>query len=363
MKKMIALLLALMLPVCAGAETIAQQLGAPEHIVGEFHSSSGRTTIYVDADIFIPAVENLHRWEVRSRLFSVEEIHQVADLFIGQDQWICENTGSEELCFDSKQSRMLNCHCQVYSLDRQTCLTAIYSVVNIMGHDYHHFNALWGENRTGGTSRQVGTAEDARVLAEGYINALWPEMVFSSIDPSLSNLSLRSDDQYGYRVYFCRDIDGVPVTSVYMSGAGDSFDEATYIPPLPYEKLYVDVGADGVFCIRYEYPLQIVGQLEKNVSILPFEQIWEIFGTISPLTISYLENAENNDNNALYIDRIELGYMCVQMKDDPARYQLIPVWDFFGSRTMGDDTFEEYNYPYITINAIDGTIIDRNYGY
>ena len=360
MKKIIAILLAMLLPVCAGAETIAQQIGAPEHIIGEFCSSSGRTTVYVDADIFIPAVENLHRYEVRSRLFSVEEIHQVADLYIGQGQWICENTESEELCFVNKQTSKLYCHCQVYSLDRQAYLDALYSVVNIMGHDYHHVNALWAENRTGNTSRQIGTAEDARLQAEGYINALWPEMEFSSIDPSQSNLSSRSGDQYGYRVYFCRTLDGVPVTPVYMSGAGDSFNNVAYTPPLPYEKLFVDVGADGVFCIRYEYPLEIVGQLETNISILSFEQIWDIFSTVSPLTIAYLES---NDNNGLCIDQIALGYMCVQMKDDPSRYQLIPVWDFFGSRTIGNDTFEEYNYPYITINAIDGTVIDRSYGY
>ena len=45
--------------------------------------------------------------------------------------------------------------------------------------------------------------------------------------------------------------------------------------------------------------------------------------------------------------------MRVRSKNAPDTYELVPVWDFF------TDDFESL----LTVNAIDGTIIDRNYGY
>ncbi len=55
----------------------------------------------------------------------------------------------------------------------------------------------------------------------------------------------------------------------------------------------------------------------------------------------------------------------------------VPVWDFFGSciekydKTVVDSNYNENNeyiektfgHSYLTINAIDGSIIDRNLGY
>lgn len=58
-----------------------------------------------------------------------------------------------------------------------------------------------------------------------------------------------------------------------------------------------------------------------------------------------------------------IAWCWVQMKDNPNRYQLVPVWDFIGSRTIGQEYCNETNDSLLTINAIDGTVIDRDYGY
>jgi hypothetical protein len=59
-------------------------------------------------------------------------------------------------------------------------------------------------------------------------------------------------------------------------------------------------------------------------------------------------------------------------------YLLIPVWDFYGYKTVfcadGSNFYERAQMDYmlenlkeplnfLTINAIDGSVIDRNYGY
>ena len=57
--------------------------------------------------------------------------------------------------------------------------------------------------------------------------------------------------------------------------------------------------------------------------------------------------------------------MRVHEKDSMYTSLLIPVWDFIGTTTPGgkpmDDNAEEY--VLLTVNAIDGSIIDRTLGY
>ena len=62
--------------------------------------------------------------------------------------------------------------------------------------------------------------------------------------------------------------------------------------------------------------------------------------------------------------------MRVMSKDKPDCYEYIPVWDFFGTqqsrKTKDGEVVSDHTWPFIsyfTVNAIDGTVIDRNYGY
>ena len=68
------------------------------------------------------------------------------------------------------------------------------------------------------------------------------------------------------------------------------------------------------------------------------------------------------------IRTVKLGYMRVHEKGNVREGELIPVWDFFGEETIFYDQTEPYAEagPYkslLTINAVDGTVIDRGLGY
>lgn len=67
--------------------------------------------------------------------------------------------------------------------------------------------------------------------------------------------------------------------------------------------------------------------------------------------------------NNHYIKEIRLGYMCTMDRDRPERHLLIPVWDFYGEREFRDGYYTFDNQSLFTINAMDGTVIDRDYGY
>ena len=74
------------------------------------------------------------------------------------------------------------------------------------------------------------------------------------------------------------------------------------------------------------------------------------------------------------IERIELGLMRIAQPGSD-EYLVVPVWDFYGSTILSSErasyTDEEYwqkiNHFYgrsfLTVNAIDGSIIDRKMGY
>ena len=60
--------------------------------------------------------------------------------------------------------------------------------------------------------------------------------------------------------------------------------------------------------------------------------------------------------------------MRVMEKGNVMEGTMVPVWDFFGRETVTQGDDEVYTYggsfdSWLTINALDGTIIDRDLGY
>jgi hypothetical protein len=61
--------------------------------------------------------------------------------------------------------------------------------------------------------------------------------------------------------------------------------------------------------------------------------------------------------------------MVARKKDNPDHLMLVPVWDFLGTRIWKDTNSGKdvssgnVNLSFLTINAIDGSVIDRNLGY
>ena len=279
-----------------------------------------------------------------------------ADLWFGEGTW--EVTSSTDASVAEHITRVEDAYWKsmVSSSKRMSYLMLETMVGN---NSYALMNVVSFEDTGICTSRKVGTVDEARVLADAFVAQLWPEMLYDSTEDESSSMSNRISSQHGWRFHYTRRIGEIAVTHVYQHGAQGARD-MQYLPPLPYEKLWVDVGADGIFQVRYEHPVDITGMLMPDVELLSFEQIMEVFGAVAPLTIAAYEG---DANNTLCIDRITLGYICVQMRDNPARCEMIPAWDFFGTRTIKNEKLDEHNWSHVTINAIDGTVIDRSYGY
>lgn len=172
-----------------------------------------------------------------------------------------------------------------------------------------------------------------------------------------------------------------------------------------YESLEIKVDKYGLTYIKWQYPYQITVILTDNTSMLSFEKIMDCFSKTVVLKYSdfenmheweyiteinrepkdgeYTGNPSNDiigiweepgaiDSEADYIEghisKISLGLMRVQSGEE---YFLIPVWDFYGDITrIKKDKNETIEMKFVqdssilmTVNAIDGSVIDRRYGY
>ena len=148
-----------------------------------------------------------------------------------------------------------------------------------------------------------------------------------------------------------------------------------YDEPWPYEKLCIVVDDDGIVSIDWDSCQSTLDELiAEDCALLDFEEIMDI--AAEQFAIGNIDLAEFNYNGLinmdLRIDEIKLGYMRVELSDGSGRYVLVPVWDFFGNYNAKLDNgkggeYEKqdrnYRYSYLTINAIDGTVIDRSLGY
>ena len=89
--------------------------------------------------------------------------------------------------------------------------------------------------------------------------------------------------------------------------------------------------------------------------------------------LDYAENGKPESRDCMVITRICLSYMKVKKKDAPDERYLLPVWDFMGytynpdyprsdADLIGTKSWFLYQ-SLLTVNAIDGSIIDRDAGY
>ena len=121
----------------------------------------------------------------------------------------------------------------------------------------------------------------------------------------------------------------------------------------------------AVTYVGWNCPVHVLGVENENVPLLPFEKILEIFKQQVFMNIYIGKDYLGNDSHTdMHITEIHFSYMRVR-KPNEEDYWLLPVWDFRGYTTKWADCIDSWwdNFSILTINAIDGSIVDRDLGY
>ncbi|MEN6339006.1 MAG: DUF6034 family protein [Clostridiaceae bacterium] len=188
--------------------------------------------------------------------------------------------------------------------------------------------------------------------------ALWFGKTFSSQEAK--------DFHWAYKMQYARCYSNVPVTITKDNGTGVA-DEEQYAEPWEYEKLEIIVDESGIVSFLYQSPYEVVETVTDDAALLPFQDVQSILPAM--LQASYAWLAESNDivSAAVNISEIRLGLMRITEPNLRDQGLLVPVWDFFGSIAITDSSgnthfFTKYD-SLLTINAIDGSTINRSLGY
>ena len=168
-----------------------------------------------------------------------------------------------------------------------------------------------------------------------------------------------------YVFYFSRIISGIPVTtddfSTGITGDSDKYDQVW-----PAELIRVWVDDSGVYGLFWGNMDNMGQVLNKNVALLDFDKIMDIFKKQIFYEKTWNNGPEYSDC-MINIKKIKLGMMRVRLQDN--QYVYLPVWDFIGDWTYNYTSAEgvslsgQYDVSLLTLNAIDGSVIDRDLGY
>lgn len=411
MKKWIALLLLLMLPLCASAETLQEQVNAPEHATGRWTSNTGNTVITMDAVVMIPETDHVHTWAVSGRDANYQDAMHMA-LGAAPDtswehDWTCSQhpdtaswdgrrespyiirnaeTGniSMNYLFENQPSETIgsyNWHLETVFGEKRILASTSYHYDQEFSYSQNIFfseeigiqdhEALPGQNmslaqaRTQAETLAAGFGQDFQLVRTAKVEA--NEALQARIDNNYADGS--PTGPWAYWFCFTRNVDGIPVTLTDTA----AFEDPENVRDQPYEsgpkeeKLICVVNQGRIVHAELQSPWTVGDVIQENVVLLSFDEILRIFGSIAPLSIQFNEgDVEKNRlayTNGWHITEIRLGYMPVLVKDGGGTWELRPVWDFFGIRTTPFTYDDRPCNVALTIDAIDGTVIDRSYGY
>lgn len=225
------------------------------------------------------------------------------------------------------------------------------------------------------------TETEAVMMTDAYVQGLGlAEFSAKRTGTALLYLETEEDTDtqtpaaYAWVVEYTRDLDGVPVTCEASDGSSVEEDKLT-VSPWYYEKLYFYVNADGLQYAKIQNLYELGEKKTENVKLLEFSEIASIFEQQMKLRHMDLYGVKKS---SFVIDRVTFGYTRIyDPGTDNTTGTLVPVWDFFGSQEVTNEYVnkdtgetEEASYyssagtrSYLTINAMDGTVIDRDLGY
>lgn len=217
-----------------------------------------------------------------------------------------------------------------------------------------------------------------------------PALILSGYMRDLNNLNAKMDElPQCYHIYFTRSVEGVHTT--YRNTKMDAFllngrmsekiaVMEQYAPFWPQESIEMLITDSGVNYFRWEMPTKQTEVLSSNVQVLPFDEIQRIFEEQMLIEGIWTNPADANIiSREIVINKVVLGMMQVRQKDTYDGLIMIPTWNFYGyenckyeehtesivsldkNNLYAAERFEGHSF--LTINAIDGSIINPVLGY
>lgn len=211
------------------------------------------------------------------------------------------------------------------------------------------------------------TPKEAKAKVEAFLQATNSPMAVDSIrimrDGMRQDGTAGTPAHYAYYIRCKRTVAGIPV-----GGEGSTMEsEATYNKPWYYENMSFRLDDEGFIDILWSAPLEVLHTEVEDSKLLPFSEIQSVFEKM--VFISIEANIQDGNRMECNVTKVCLELMRVIKQNSNLEGLLIPVWNFYGIRSEYD---ENNNLPVrtkgiesilLSVNAIDGTLINRQLGY
>ena len=295
-------------------------------------------------------------------LHGTEQISVYGDGYLLEDvvsRWVEPSSGGQNQCRYSYEEAVALCDAYLEQAGIENMKARRWKDINYIT-GYENYTGAPGEGEIAGYAiyyyRTYGQIGDSYVGAK-------QDKILENCERPLANGPLENFEHlYDYAInteltYEGYRNDGIGDISLeeYLEGieSGSDSEEAEIAEiPILKECIVFTVNDNGVASMQYLNPMENVGLMAENVALLPFDKVYE--SACNYLEVIADDIGITDAQKPVTIGRIELNLARVQDPIAENSNTMLPVWDF-RIGTTGDTL--------VTVNAIDGSIIDRTAGY
>ena len=212
---------------------------------------------------------------------------------------------------------------------------------------------------------------EAIAMVQAYLNKAGMGMVVDSLylrsDAQIWNNGgvVRPAENYQYDVYCVREVNGYRCS--YVNQISTPENDATALHWM-YETMTLSVNSNGIFGLMWFSPIEVIDTVIEDTQLLPFSDIKQTFERM--MRVKFAPQASENYKLYFQIDRVTLSLHRIEEQNATRTGLLVPAWNFYGKLTVtyfdfeeGEQTEEFLGESFMTINAIDGSVIDNSKGY
>ena len=384
-------------------ESIARRVDAPEVVSLPALSPNGiQSSFAFEAQVIVPDVEKVPILQVKideiteERIFAAADALGLTDINRKPSAWdndIFKNGGKSKAYEGSSGWSQYYAYIDRYCEEEPDAITSAKLYRNELRKAEYFLGGMGATPYPDAPRDGTLTRDGAYALAQKTIDAFTQGYLYTlEKDGALGGSAQLSDAEiaalksgrkdtasispvpYAFAFYFAPVFEGISLTQTDRTGRWSSREDVDSLASIGYassvavqSQLQVVLLDEGVHALEWRDPLSVIGMLQEDSRLLPFEDILEK-GTEALKEFCEREDERIADDEGLswefVVTEIRFGYLCRQMEPDSMDLRLVPVWDFMVRENWVRDgqtgpMYENYGHAIVTLSAEDGSILYR----
>lgn len=219
------------------------------------------------------------------------------------------------------------------------------------------------------------TAAEAKAKVQDMLDETKTPMKIMEI--GVIEIEIDGKLEYGYKFICKRVVENVPCAEIVVEDNGlntQPEEDVSLRLPWEYERCYIQVRNDGITSVQWVSPMNVIDTVVDDSNIKSFAEIESTFEKMMSVKYEFESKNEYITGLNYNINKVELEMVRILEQDSQTSVEtglLVPAWRFYGTREVLYKQYESGEMPepqrtygcWLTLNAIDGALIDEKQGY